>query len=131
MGGRCRNWLGVVALGMFLLASQVLCSKKGSKSLIEEINDQKDFKKLLRTKTNVLVVFHSSAIDVDLSKVLKEAAEMVKGIGTIVNVDCSDTNGKKLCKKMKIKPANYEIKHFKDGEFHKGTTALIEFPDLL
>lgn len=27
--------------------------------------------------------------------------------------------GKKLCKKNKVEPASYVLKHYKDGDFHK------------
>lgn len=52
--------------------------------------DVKDFKKLLRTKTNVLVCFTSNLKQSGgVVKVLKEAAVAVKGQGTLVLVDCS------------------------------------------
>lgn len=34
-------------------------------------------------------------------------------------VDCSSGDLKKLCKKLKVVPAPFVIKHYKDGEFHK------------
>lgn len=52
--------------------------------------DIKEFKKLLRTKTNVLVCFTSSTKQsTDVLKAFKEAAQIVKGQGTMVLVDCS------------------------------------------
>ncbi len=34
-------------------------------------------------------------------------------------VSCSNSEGKKLCKSLKIKPEPRVLKHYKDGEFHK------------
>lgn len=39
--------------------------------------------------------------------------------GTMVVIDCSNNDLKKLCKKLKIVPEPHVIKHYKDGEFHK------------
>lgn len=52
--------------------------------------DVRDFKKLLRTKTNVLVCFTSSLKQsASALKAFKEAAQIVRGQGTMVLVDCS------------------------------------------
>lgn len=49
----------------------------------------KDFKKLLRTKTNVLVCFYNSLKQTqNILKVLKEAANIIKGQGTMVTIHC-------------------------------------------
>lgn len=37
----------------------------------------------------------------------------------MVVIDCSNGDLKKLCKKLKILPTPYLIKHYKEGEFHK------------
>lgn len=78
---------------MQVLLSQVTApsAKTNNKNVvIDNIIDARDFKKLLRTKTNVLVCFTNS---LKLSNVaiknFKEAAEIVKGQGTMVLVDCS------------------------------------------
>lgn len=82
--------------------------------------DFKDLKKVFRTKNNVLVLFVSSLKESQNAvKVLKEAASVVKGHGTMVLLDCSNSDVKKLCKKLKITPSPYIMKHYKDGEFHK------------
>lgn len=66
------------------------CGKKaGQKSLVEEVSDLKEFKKLLKTRTSVLVCFTKSSKDSSvLIKQLTEVADAVRGTGTIVTVDC-------------------------------------------
>uniref|UniRef100_A0A8B9LSS7 Protein disulfide isomerase family A, member 5 n=1 Tax=Astyanax mexicanus TaxID=7994 RepID=A0A8B9LSS7_ASTMX len=91
--------------------------------LIEKVSDHKDFKKLLRTRTNVLVLYTKSGTSGDRQlKLLSDVAQAVKGQGTIAWVNCGDSEGRKLCKKVKVdpgsKPAGFEILHYKDGTFH-------------
>lgn len=91
--------------------------------LIEKISDQKDFKKLLRTRTNVLVLYSKSGAAAESQlRLLSDVADAVKGIGTIAWVDCGDSEGRKLCKKMKADPSSkksgMELLHYKDGTFH-------------
>uniref|UniRef100_A0A8C9U355 Protein disulfide-isomerase A5 n=1 Tax=Scleropages formosus TaxID=113540 RepID=A0A8C9U355_SCLFO len=91
--------------------------------LIEKVSDHKDFKKLLRTRTNVLILYTHSATSGDTQlKLLSEVAQAVKGQGTIAWVNCGDSEGRKLCKKMKVDPGSkkggFEILHYKDGTFH-------------
>uniref|UniRef100_A0A6Q2ZC79 Thioredoxin domain-containing protein n=1 Tax=Esox lucius TaxID=8010 RepID=A0A6Q2ZC79_ESOLU len=70
--------------------------------LIEKVSDHKDFKKLLRTRTNVLVLYTKSATSGDSKlKLLSDVAQVVKGQGTIAWVNCGDSEGRKLCKKVK------------------------------
>lgn len=96
-----------------------LAAKNSRKPIIDDLVDIKDFKKLLRTKNNVLVCFISSAKqNANIIKVFEESADAVKGQGTMVLIDCS-TEAKKLCKKFKVSPDPYVLKHYKDGEFHK------------
>lgn len=52
-------------------------------------------------------------------KVFRNTAEAVKGVGTMVLIDCSHADKKKICKKMKVSPEPVVLKHFKDGDFHK------------
>ncbi|CAJ0931487.1 unnamed protein product [Ranitomeya imitator] len=72
--------------------------------LIEKISDHKDFKKLLRTRNNVLVLYSKSA----------QAAERP--------LKLLDSESRKLCKKMKVDPSaktdGVELLHYKDGTFH-------------
>ena len=107
-------------LPVVILLSALSCAsgakKKGGKSLVEPIDDHKDFKKLLRTKNNVLVAFLFGGNDVALTKTLGEVSEAIKGIGTVATVDCTDATAKKLCKKVKVTAR--VVKHYKDGDFH-------------
>uniref|UniRef100_A0A8C9YS92 Protein disulfide isomerase family A, member 5 n=1 Tax=Sander lucioperca TaxID=283035 RepID=A0A8C9YS92_SANLU len=75
--------------------------------LIEKVSDHKDFKKLLRTRTNVLVVYTKTATSGDSHlKLLSDVAQTVKGQGTIAWVNCGDSEGRKLCKKVKVDPSS-------------------------
>ncbi|XP_023938732.2 protein disulfide-isomerase A5 [Bicyclus anynana] len=95
--------------------------KRQKTSVISDVNDIKEFKKLLRSKTNILVLYvNNNRSSQNVSDVFKEAADNMKGQATLVAIDCSNSEGKKLCKKLKVstdKP--YFIKHYKDGDFHK------------
>lgn len=111
-----------VAYLLLLLLPMLEANKKASKATLEDISDHKDFKKLLRTKTNVLVYFFDKTVtNSNLVSNLREVADKVKGTGTLVSVNCGHQDGKKLCKKLKISlpSKGYELKHYKDGEFHK------------
>ncbi|CAI9531853.1 unnamed protein product [Staurois parvus] len=73
--------------------------------LIEKINDHKDFKKLLRTRNNVLVLYSQSAHGAERQlKLLSDVAQDVKGRATVSWIDCGDPEGRKLCKKIKVDP---------------------------
>lgn len=103
-----------------LLVSQVCLAKKSTKTLVESVSDQKDFKKILRTKNNVLVLFIGNAKKASESvRLLGEVSLEVKGLATVLSVDCEAKEGKKLCKKLKVSTSAYTIKHYKDGDFHK------------
>uniref|UniRef100_A0A8C7MU06 Protein disulfide isomerase family A, member 5 n=1 Tax=Oncorhynchus kisutch TaxID=8019 RepID=A0A8C7MU06_ONCKI len=57
--------------------------------LIEKVSEHKDFKKLLRTRTNVLVLYTKSATSGDSKlKLLSDVAQVIKGQGTIAWVNC-------------------------------------------
>jgi hypothetical protein len=49
----------------------------------------KDLKKLFRTKTNVLVMFVANTKQKEI-KVFREAADLIKGLGTMCLLDCSN-----------------------------------------
>jgi len=95
-------------------------TSKTNNPVVEDIVDVKDFKKLLRTKTNVLVCYVNSFKKATQQlKVFREVAQLVKGQGTMVLIDCGG-EAKKLCKKMKVpSDVGYVLKHYKDGEYHK------------
>ena len=96
-------------------------AKKAPKAFVQDISDHKEFKKLMKTKTNVLVYFFNKPTSSNVINVLREVADKIKGTGTIVSVDCAQGDSKKLCKKLKINLSNngYLLKHYKDGDFHK------------
>nr|XP_046219183.1 protein disulfide-isomerase A5-like [Oncorhynchus gorbuscha] len=104
------------------LASVLQAAVKVS-PLIEKVSDHKDLKKLLRTRSNVLVLYTKSATSGDSKfKLLSDVAQVVKGQGTIAWVNCGDSEGRKLCKKVKVDPSSKsggaELLHYKDGTFH-------------
>uniref|UniRef100_A0A8C5U078 Protein disulfide isomerase family A member 5 n=1 Tax=Malurus cyaneus samueli TaxID=2593467 RepID=A0A8C5U078_9PASS len=84
--------------------------------LIEKISDHKDFKKLLRTRNNVLVLYSKSGkllvFIFFMSHLFVASKVCTKG----------DTESRKLCKKMKVDPNSKEkgvdLLHYKDGAFH-------------
>ena len=86
---------------LFLVLILAINAKKPSKSLIEEISEHKEFKKFLKTRNNILVYFYSSKIPTEISEIIKKVSESTKGLATLVTVDCSTSDGKKLCKKVK------------------------------
>ncbi|XP_052805194.1 protein disulfide-isomerase A5-like [Mya arenaria] len=111
------NRVLVVSVQFLLILCALSVAKKG-KSLIDEVDDLKEFKKLLRTKTNLLVIYAKSGNAASKSMSLFESvAEEVKGKGTLAFVDCSDA--KKLCKNLKATPSPLELRHYKDGDFNK------------
>ncbi|CAK1554843.1 unnamed protein product [Leptosia nina] len=113
-----------VAISMLMILTlfiPISTQVKKQGSSISQVEDIKDFKKLMRSKTNVLVIYINSNKEAKtILKVFKEVAEKLKGRATLVSIDCSGGEGKKLCKKLKTdKAAPYYIKHYKDGEFNK------------
>lgn len=96
-------------------------AKTNAKStVVEGITDMKELKKLFRTKNNVLVLFVSSQKEAHSTlNAFRDAAEIIKGQGTMVLLDCSNGEMKKMCKKLKAQPSPYTLKHYKDGDFHK------------
>ncbi|VDO25084.1 unnamed protein product [Onchocerca flexuosa] len=82
------------------------------------------FQKLLRVHKNVLILFSNSSMDKNnqLKKVIKttvEAAKQAMGQGTVAQINCNSGELRKLCKKLKITPKPYILKHYRNGEFHK------------
>uniref|UniRef100_A0AAF5PVN3 Thioredoxin domain-containing protein n=2 Tax=Wuchereria bancrofti TaxID=6293 RepID=A0AAF5PVN3_WUCBA len=109
---------------LLLIASSLLLNAMSERSYIVTINDQKDYKKLLRVHKNVLILFSNSSMDKNsqLKKVIKvttEAAKQAVGQGTVAQINCNDGETKKLCKKLKLTPKPYILKHYQNGEFHK------------
>ncbi|MEQ2239150.1 Protein disulfide-isomerase A5, partial [Ilyodon furcidens] len=122
---RCRREMREATMFLLVLLMLMLSSLEAVKvsPLIEKVSDHKDFKKLLRTRTNVLVLYTKTATSGDSSlKLLSDVAQTVKGQGTIAWVNCGDSEGRKLCKKVKVDPSakheGAELLHYKDGTFH-------------
>jgi len=111
----------LLATFLALVLTTTTMAKKSTKSLVESVSDHKEFKKVMRTKNNVLVLFiNDPKQSSDMVKVLGDVSLEVKGLATVLTVDCTDKEGKKLCKKLKVtggKP--FSMKHYKDGDFHK------------
>ncbi|CAN7982492.1 unnamed protein product, partial [Ixodes hexagonus] len=105
---------------ILLCILQLDAKKASGRDLIEDIVDMKQYKKLLRTKKNVMILYARSSKDaVEPLKICSDVALELKGQATLAFVDCSG-EGKKLCKKLKAAPdAGPLLKHYKDGEFHK------------
>jgi len=107
--------------GLLLLLVALVAAKKATKSLVIPVTDHKEFKKILRTKTNVLVLFTlDTKGSAEAAGVVAEVSAEVKGLATCLSVDCQTKEGKKLCKKLKAaSTTSFALKHYRDGEFHK------------
>lgn len=107
-----------IAFVFICFIALVATKKNTNRNLVEDVTDIKEFKKVLRTRKNVLVVFSSNekAASGWMDTVSDTAFEM-KGLATLVFVPCDDA--KKMCKKLKVSPPPVIIKHYKDGEFNK------------
>ncbi|XP_071942391.1 protein disulfide-isomerase A5-like [Antedon mediterranea] len=106
---------------LYLLAIIILChggKKSNNRQHIVDIDDVKAFKKLLRTRNNVMVLYAKNAKAAsNILGVYGDVAAEMKGLGTFAFIDCGEA--KKLCKKYKVSPSSYAMKHYKDGEFNK------------
>lgn len=86
----------------------------------------------MRTKTNVLVLYTSNAKQsAEQIKVFKDTADAVKGTGTMVLMDCAHSDKKKLCKKLKVTPEPWVLKHYKDGDYHKDYDRQMSLPSMV
>merc|ERR1712179_177434 len=88
---------------------------------LHSVNNVKEFKKVLRTRNNILVLFKNDENETsDMVDMLGEVLQKVKGEATIITVSCADKDGAKICKKMKISnEKQFSLKHFLNGAFHK------------
>lgn len=87
-----------------------------------QVYDLKEWKKIIKTRTNVLGTFGTTRQSLkDVFPLLESVAMAIKGKGTILVVDCKEA--KKLCKNLKVKPAehskDYILKHYQSGSFNK------------
>lgn len=105
---------------LFLFYCQSLAKTNSKSSVIDDVYDVKELKKIFRTKNNVLVLYVSGSKETQSTrKIFREAAEVIKGQGSMILIDCSHSEAKKLCKKMKVTPTPVALKHYKDGDLHK------------
>lgn len=66
-------------------------AKKQKTSVITDISDIKEFKKLLRTKTNVLILFvNEPKSSTSITDVVKGTADAMKGQATLAIIDCNN-----------------------------------------
>ncbi|CAF3708791.1 unnamed protein product [Rotaria sordida] len=98
----------------FILVFSVIYLIYGYESPIEE----KDFRRLLKQNKNVLVLCSPNEKTAKpVLQLFKQVEPEIKGLGLLVYISCE--KGKKLCKKFKCDTNNNELRHFKDGDFHK------------
>lgn len=88
-----------------------------SKNQLETCTNEKEFKNLLKTKPNLLILFgKNDAESKGFIKLLKEVNPKVAGLASIAYVNC-EVN-KKVCKKQKVSPEPTELKHYHNGKFN-------------
>lgn len=74
-----------------LFYCQTYAKTNSKSSVIDDVSDVKELKKLFRTKNNVLVLYVSSMKETQsTTKIFREAAEVIKGQGTMVLMDCAN-----------------------------------------
>ena len=106
---------------LLVLSSYLLTVLGGKRQteFIEKVDDVKVFKKILKTRLNVLTLFTSS--DQAAKKFLptfERVAEIISGKGTLVYVNCKDA--KKMCKNLKVDSGDkFILKHYMEGKYHK------------
>ena len=124
------NTLPVIFATLLILGP--LCRAEGTLKNVNTITDHKAWKKLLKTRTNVLVLFANGEKNAQgILPIFEKVAYEIRGQGTLVFIDCQSKDGKKLCRNLKIKPAMFELKHYKDGAFHKDYDRLLQEKSLI
>jgi len=96
------------------------------------VSEIKEWKKVLKTRNNVLALFADGRKPVsEYLALLENVAGEVRGKGSLVFVDCSD-DAKKMCKKLKVQRTNgYAFKHYKSGSFHKDYDRLMTVDSII
>jgi len=93
-------------------------SASNNNEVLETCLDEKCFKNMLKTKPNLLILFSKSDSEIkNIYSLLKEVNQAVKGVATVAYINCEIN--KKLCKKLKLNPNSYELKHYNEGTFNK------------
>ena len=118
----------ILALPVLVLALVAIGSCGGTDfKYVKSVNDHKEWKKVLKTKTNVLVLFSNGEKSAEnILPIYEKVAYDIRGKGTLLYVDCKSKDGKKLCRNLKVKPAMFELKHYKDGSFNKDYDRLLQ-----
>lgn len=94
-------------------------------------SELKEWKKLLKTRNNVLALFANGQNSVsEFLPMYEKVASNMRGKGTLVFVDCAG-DAKKMCKNLKMRPSPYILKHYRDGSFHKDYDRLMEEKSML
>lgn len=104
-----------------VLCLLLTCNGKVNVKNVLVVGNVKEYKKVLKTHTNVLTLYSKDDKSVlSTLRLLDGVAKEVKGKGTIVYINCGeDKESKKLCKKYNVNPKPKLLKHYKDGAFHK------------
>lgn len=125
--------LALTLLLLLALACSVSPAKtkfRGLKNTVT-VTELKEWKKLIKTRNNVLALFTDGKNYVsEFLPMFEKVASSIRGKGTLVFVDCS-SQAKKMCKNLKHKPSPYALKHYRDGAFHKEYDRLMEEKSML
>lgn len=83
-------FLGTICVALLCLCARFHLADGGVPlEPLSEISDHKEFKKILRTKTNVLILYvESTKASKALINICQEVAANVKGTGSIFLVNC-------------------------------------------
>lgn len=129
----------LTVVAFFLLSSLVFFPRPASLAKpkftglknVQTVSEFKEWKKLLKTRNNVLVLFANGKKYVsDFLPMYEAVASDIRGKGSLLFVDCS-TEAKKLCRNLKVKPSVYALKHYRDGSYHKDYDRLMEGKSML
>ena len=95
------------------------CLSTRPKCSINEIDEQKAFKKFIKSRSNILVLFV-----IDENQLLKasgsficDALHVMKGNVDVAHINCG-SKGKRLCKQLKVNPTNFLLHHYMNGDFN-------------
>jgi len=97
---------------LLLLAAALLCVYAADD--LVRVSDAKAFKKLLKQKSNVFVIYSNGVPDKKQLAEYTDLASKIRGKGTLALVDCNNKASKKLCEDIE---KDRTIKYYKEGEF--------------
>lgn len=81
----------ILVIFSVILVQTAVEAKKQRTAVISDLGDVKDLKKLLRTKTNVLILYVNELKGSQaILDVFKSTAETMKGQATLAIIDCSN-----------------------------------------